>query len=98
MWGKDVYEFPGRSRLHAKIMAGNLQAADHVCSTSHVMAEQTRALSASSLRDLSVTPFGIDSSTFAPDPSGREDDMLTIGTVKKLRPRYGVDVLIRSFR
>lgn len=96
VWGKDVYEFPYRSWLHAKIMADNLHAPDHVCSTSRVMAEQTRALS-SELRRLSVTPFGIDPGTFAPDPSVCENDVLTIGTVKKLRPKYAVDVLIRAF-
>ena len=41
VWGKDVYEFPTISPLHRWLLASNLHAADWVCSTSQVMAEQT---------------------------------------------------------
>ena len=96
VWGQDVYEFPCRSWVHRKLLTANLKAADHVCSTSHAMAEQTRSLY-SGIDELTVTPFGIDVSRFRPDPSQRCFDLLTIGTVKKLYASYGIDVLIRAF-
>lgn len=98
VWGRDVYEFPYRSRLHEWFLRGNLRAADHVCSTSHVMAEQTRSL-CPEIDEISVTPFGIDTDTFRPeDEDGSErDDDIVIGTVKKLNKYYGIDILIQSF-
>lgn len=60
------------------------------------MAEQTQSLQP--VEHLSVTPFGVDTDTFA--PSTREEDHkseIIIGTVKTLKPKYGIDVLIRSF-
>lgn len=96
VWGKDVYEFPYRSRLHLRVLIANLRAADHVCSTSHVMAGQTQTL-CSTISRPTVTPFGIDTDRFYADPGLSDSNTITIGTVKKLRPKYGVDILIRAF-
>lgn len=95
VWGSDVYDFPATSFLHRALVAANLRAADWVASTSQVMAEQTKSLCAD-LNRLSITPFGIDVAKFYPQPA-RDSNYVTVGTVKKLAPKYGIDILIKAF-
>jgi len=95
VWGSDVYDFPATSFLHRAAAAANLRQADWVCSTSEVMAQQTESL-CPDITHLSVTPFGIDIEKFCPLPR-KDENYLTIGTVKKLAPKYGIDILIKAF-
>jgi glycosyltransferase involved in cell wall biosynthesis len=79
----------------------NLEGADWVCSTSEAMAARTREI-APNLKRLSVIAFGVDSRRFASVDglSSAADDgrrEIVIGTVKTLRPVYGIDLLIRGF-
>lgn len=97
VWGSDVYDFPQKSPIHRWWVRGNLMAADRVASTSHAMAEQTRLI-APRLRNIEITPFGVETDLFAPDdgePNG-SDAPIIIGTVKTLAPHYGIDTLIDS--
>ena len=96
VWGSDVYDFPLKSPLHRFLLVRNLRYADHICSTSKVMAEQTRRID-SRIESITVTPFGVDTGAFAPRQDGRDTECLTIGTVKSLAHKYGVDILIRAF-
>lgn len=96
VWGRDVYEFPDRSPLHRWLLQSNLLAAGHVCSTSRVMAEQTHSV-CKDLGSITVTPFGVDLETFSPSSrNGPHGNVLTIGTVKTLAEKYGIDVLIEA--
>ncbi|HZJ09588.1 MAG TPA: glycosyltransferase, partial [Trueperaceae bacterium] len=54
VWGSDVFDFPLKSRLHARLIGANLSFADAVTSTSEVMARQTRSLAP--LEQVSVVP------------------------------------------
>jgi glycosyltransferase involved in cell wall biosynthesis len=98
VWGSDIYDFPHKSPLHKWFVTKNIKAADAVASTSHCMAEEARAL-VPSLRDIAITPFGVDISALAPIEPARleQKDRLVIGTVKTMKPQYGVDTLIRAF-
>lgn len=100
VWGSDVYDFPARSPIHRWWLRSNLLAADHVASTSHCMAAQTRTI-APELHDISITPFGVDMAMFSNRSHSlrdKEDEgLIVVGTVKKLAPKYGVDILIRAF-
>lgn len=96
VWGSDVYDFPAKSPLHRQLVARNLARADRVCSTSETMARRTASLHPSVGAKLDVVPFGIDTSAFAPQPRLGEST-ITIGTVKTLAPKYGVDLLLRAF-
>ena len=95
VWGSDVYDFPTKSPLHRALVRRNLRAADWVCSTSRVMAEHTQTLYP--LQNLSVTPFGINLKHFLPRPRPGDPTTVTVGTVKTLAHKYGIDLLIRAF-
>lgn len=95
VWGADVYDFPDRSALHRRLLTANLRAPDHLCSTSRVMAERTRELLPGA--DVSVVPFGVDVDRFRPATRTGSGDEVTVGTVKTLAPKYGVDLLLRAF-
>jgi glycosyltransferase involved in cell wall biosynthesis len=96
VWGSDVYDFPHASRWHRRLIQSNLRCADMLCSTSHVMAEQCRTL-CPELRDICVTPFGVDIDSFRPANRPTETETITVGTVKTLSPKYGMDTLIQGF-
>lgn len=98
VWGSDVYEFPNKSLLHKWLVNSNLQAADRVASTSHCMADETRKL-AQELPKIPITPFGVDMDAYAghkPEPA-EQKIKLVIGTVKTMKPKYGIDTLIEAF-
>ncbi len=96
VWGSDVYDFPVKSPFHHALIASNLRSADWVCSTSEVMAQQVRYVCPDT-KNISVTPFGIDVLKFKQNPASKNKETITIGTVKNLERKYGVDILIRAF-
>ncbi|TDY52006.1 glycosyltransferase involved in cell wall biosynthesis [Aminivibrio pyruvatiphilus] len=96
VWGSDVYDFPYKSSLHKRIIRKNLLAADRICSTSKVMAEQVRFLCPEISR-IEITPFGIDTGIFKPAFRNQQTNTITIGTVKTLAPKYGIDTLLHAF-
>lgn len=96
VWGSDVYDFPYESALKGRLIRGNLRRATAIASTSHAMARQVQRLTPERT-DIAVTPFGVDLVRFTPDPSRRTGGRLTIGIVKSLAPKYGVDLLLRAF-
>jgi L-malate glycosyltransferase len=95
VWGSDVYDFPYESWLKGRILRRNLRCASHIASTSLVMAQQVRRL-AYELPSAFITPFGVDCTRFRPEPQ-RDAEFVTIGTVKTLEHKYGVDLLIDAF-
>lgn len=94
VWGSDVYDFPYESFVKGWWLRRNLRAADAVASTSEAMAEQVRRL-VGVPGSVAVTPFGIDTAHFAPEP--RLHAGLVVGTVKTLAPKYGIDTLMHAF-
>lgn len=95
VWGSDVYAFPAKSRWHRQLVVRNLRAADFICSTSKTMAEHVKSLEPN-LR-MKVVPFGIDAEKFSAKLRTRDATVITIGTVKTLAQRYGIDLLLRAF-
>lgn len=96
VWGSDVYDFPLQSAAKHALLRWNLRRATRVASTSDVMARQTRQC-APHLGSIFITPFGVDCEVFRPQAQARDSRYLTIGTVKTLAPKYGIDLLIRAF-
>jgi len=96
VWGSDVYDFPTRGRWHRWLINRNLRNADLVCSTSYAMERHVRKL-CSGLGEIPITPFGVDTDLFRAADDSNDGNVITIGTVKTLAPKYGVDTLIRGF-
>jgi glycosyltransferase involved in cell wall biosynthesis len=96
VWGSDVYDFPYEGAFKGRLIRGNLRRATAIASTSHAMARQVQRL-VPAITDIAVTPFGVDLAQFAPDAANRDATSITLGTVKSLAPKYGVDLLLRAF-
>jgi glycosyltransferase involved in cell wall biosynthesis len=95
VWGSDVFAFPGKSLIHKRLLEFNLSRADHICSTSQVLASEVKKYTT---RAVTVTPFGIDCQVFRPlSPRDRNADEFVVGTVKGLDPVYGIQHLLRGF-
>lgn len=95
VWGSDVFDFPRKSVFHRKLLEFNLSRADHICSTSQVMAREVKKFSS---RPVTVTPFGVDCQVFKPSTSRNGDgNEFVVGTVKCLDPEYGMEYLLRGF-
>lgn len=95
VWGSDVYDFPEKGSFCKKLLVKNLENAEALASTSNVMAERVRSLYNCG-KKIYITPFGVDTDKFSRlgEPDKRA---LTIGIVKTLEPKYGVDFLLRAF-
>jgi glycosyltransferase involved in cell wall biosynthesis len=94
VWGSDVYDFPAESALKGWLIRRNLRFADALASTSHAMAAHVRQLWPGA-GEIAITPFGVDLQMFAPAPRPRPG--VTLGTVKTLDYKYGVDTLLHAF-
>lgn len=95
VWGSDVYDFPKKSMLHKALLKYNLKKSDQVLSTSRVMAGETSHYTD---KDILVTPFGINTGQFMPEPetaNGKKE--IVIGTIKSLEEKYGVAYLLEAF-
>jgi glycosyltransferase involved in cell wall biosynthesis len=96
VWGSDVFEFPERSYFHRLVLIKNLLSAHHIASTSLVMRQ--RVLELVPDLNVSITPFGVDLKSFEGTCGAkRNSNSITIGTIKALDLRYGIDILIRAF-
>lgn len=92
VWGSDVYDFPNETPFGKKIIKFNLKRADYILSTSYVMAKETKKYTNKSI---SITPFGVETDRFKVIGNPSSDEFV-IGTVKTLRPKYGIDILIKA--
>ncbi len=95
VWGSDIYEFPDKSKINRNIIINNIKAADWIASTSNTMAKRIEIFNKEG-KKISVTPFGVDTQLFKPKKI-HNNDTITIGTVKSLEIKYGIEYLIRSF-
>jgi glycosyltransferase involved in cell wall biosynthesis len=94
VWGADVYDFPEKGAINRRIVCRNLEAADAIASTSEIMAKRVKELCGE--KTIYITPFGVDTQIFSP-ASGVRTGPVTIGTVKALEPKYGIEYLVKAF-
>jgi L-malate glycosyltransferase len=94
VWGSDIFDFPEQSPLHRSLIRANLKVADHLCSTSQVMADEVQRCCR---EQVTLTPFGVDCDQFRPMNDGQQKDEFVVGVVKTLEPKYGIEYLIRGF-
>lgn len=93
--GSDIYDDISNP-IFRRITIKNLEKASLICSTSKVMANKINEYVD---RPIQITPFGIDTKLFSVRnrTENKEAGGFTIGTVKWLEDKYGVDTLISSF-
>ncbi|CDT99992.1 putative Glycosyl transferase group 1 [Vibrio coralliirubri] len=95
LYGAEVFEFPYKSIVHKLLLKFVVERANVVLSTSKVMALEYAKLFPKLPLPL-VTPFGVDIEKFSPIRSSKTKEHFTIGLVKKLEDKYGVDILLRA--
>ena len=94
VWGADIYDFPNKSVLHRLLLKYSLSRAECLFSTSRAMARETRKYNRK--KRIEITPFGVDVELFSPSKRSAVDRHFRIGIVKKLDPKYGIDVLLHA--
>lgn len=97
VWGSDVYEFPYQSTFKYWLIKTSLKNAKHIASTSFAMADQVKQLLGCKSLPISITPFGVDLDKFINTRKPFTSPSITIGIVKRLEHKYGVDLLIKAF-
>jgi glycosyltransferase involved in cell wall biosynthesis len=100
VWGSDVYDFPRKSYVHHALVQRSISNAILTCSTSITM-KQHVVKNFKLQSPIEVVYFGVDTFNFKPilenKLSAQEREKFVIGTVKTLRPKYGIDILIKAF-
>ena len=96
VWGSDVYDFPYESAFKGWWLRRNLRCATALASTSRAMARQVQRLTPER-QHIAITPFGVDMARFAPQADAPPRAGFTLGIVKTLAPKYGIDLLLRAF-
>lgn len=94
VWGSDIFDFPKESFLKKAIIKRNLRKASVICSTSEVMARETKKYTH---KAINVVPFGVDPNHFHPTHKPANPDELVFGIVKTLEDKYGISYLIQAF-
>lgn len=93
IWGSDVFDFPKDSFLNKWIIKYNFKKAKILLSTSEIMANESLKYTK---KNITVVPFGIDLEVFKKVEVLKEN--FTIGTIKTLEVKYGIDTLIKAFK
>ena len=95
-WGSDVVPRDGirQSPLNRSLNRWALAGADCVTVASHFLATWVTNLREDVTID--VVPFGVDTDVFHPSRPDRASGALSIGLVKSLEPRYGIEFAIRA--
>jgi len=95
-WGSDIFAFPRRSRVFAALLGKILSRADAVTATSRMLTEETaRYMGKTGI--VETIPFGVDIERFTPRRRQNSKKPVTIGIVKTLEKKYGIELLIRAF-
>ncbi|WLV24397.1 glycosyltransferase [Aciduricibacillus chroicocephali] len=94
-WGSDVYLFPYESKRNEKTLRKNFMAATRVSATGLALKRQTALFTPPDIQ-IDVVPFGIDTELFRKIPIKKESGDIVIGTVKRLKEVYGIDLLLKS--
>uniref|UniRef100_A0A8D0GRM1 Phosphatidylinositol N-acetylglucosaminyltransferase subunit A n=1 Tax=Sphenodon punctatus TaxID=8508 RepID=A0A8D0GRM1_SPHPU len=81
------------SVLTNKLLTVSLCDTNHIICVSYTSKENTVLRAALNPEIVSVIPNAVDPTDFTPDPSKRDDDMITVVVVSRLVYRKGIDLL-----
>lgn len=96
-WGSDIYDFPWKNLRNQRLVCRNLNYANAVASTSIAMANKAREVLKNPEKEITITPFGVDTELFKPLEKNKDNHTPIIGIVKYLEPIYDVALLIKAF-
>lgn len=94
VWGTDIFDFPNESFVKRAVIKRNLRRAKVICSTSEVMARETKKYTH---KQVHVIPFGVDVDRFRSTNREVNPNELVFGIVKVLEDKYGISYLIDAF-
>jgi glycosyltransferase involved in cell wall biosynthesis len=95
VWGYDVITFPYKNIINRSIINRALSPDIFITATSECLREAVLKLKPSMV-NIEVIPFGADMDLFK-YMERKPSHEVVIGIAKSLRPKYGVDILIRAF-
>jgi len=96
VWGDDVMVFPQSNVMYRFFVNRAVKHANYITATSKVLKQSVLDLNPS--RDnITIIPFGIDLDKFVMQKRDIGKN-ICIGIAKSLRPKYGIDILIRAFK
>jgi glycosyltransferase len=98
VWGSDVYDFPNESKVKKRIIEKNLKNYTAIASTSYCMAEETKKYLENKSKEIFITPFGVDTEKFKNLNIEKKENEITIGIVKTLTEKYGIEYLIKAIK
>ena len=98
VWGSDVYDFPNESKVKKRIIEKNLKKYTAIASTSYCMAEETKKYLEDKSKEIFITPFGVDTEKFKNLNIEKKENEITIGIVKTLTEKYGIEYLIKAIK
>ena len=98
VWGSDVYDFPNESKVKKRIIEKNLKNYTAIASTSYCMAEETKKYLENKSKEIFITPFGVDIEKFKNLNTEKRENEITIGIVKTLTEKYGIEYLIKAIK
>jgi len=94
VWGSDITVFPQKSFLHAALIRAALSKAQAVMATSQFLKTETQKYCK---KEVTVTPFGIDTDRFCPRKHSDDNNITRIGCIKSYREIYGISDLIEAY-
>ena len=100
VWGSDVYDFPNKSFVNKSILKKNVLHAKKIASTSNCMANELRDVLKMPKLQIGITPFGVDLEKFkgCTEEKEKKNHKILIGTIKTLKPLYGIAELIKAVK
>ena len=98
VWGSDIYDFPNESKVKKRIIEKNLKNYTAIASTSYCMAEETKKYLENKSKEIFITPFGVDIEKFKNLNTEKRENEITIGIVKTLTEKYGIEYLIKAIK
>jgi len=98
-WGADIVQdqwVPHDDEDQRRRKVSLLQAADAVTATTHYLADCTADYARIPRGEITVIPFGVDLQRYNASRADRPKHGLTVGFIKHLEAKYGVEHLVRA--
>ena len=91
-WGADIFDSP-KNPLMKRLLVDSFKKADAISVLSEITRVEIKKLTN---KFVHLIPFGVDINKFYPQQL-KPENLITIGTIRTLSEKYGVEYLIRTF-